>query len=502
MKHKQRNPIKLSTTLGAMLLSSVLLGSCGGGGSAAVAIINAGIGGTGIVFGTITGFGSVWVNGRRFEIDASEIVFDGAPGTQTDLKLGMVVKLDVDTENGLFGGAATKVVFDDAIQGPVKGWVEVGGAGSGTKQLDIFGYEVTINATRTLFSGTTYDTIDDGDVLEISGFPASTTQIVATYVRKIGELTVPPPIPPIEVELRGTIENNDPGTRTFEINGVTINYAGAISINVDGGQPADGMFVEVEGEFVSHTLVDALEIEEEDKDFGSDVDDISLHGIVSGYNPAGAGLADFLVNGQRVDARMAELDPENLESLMQNGLEVEVEGEIVDGTLVAEELELRDGDTEVRATVFSKDPSGSFVVQFPVGQVTITTSGLTVFEDESATPIPDYSFQELAIGHFVEVEGVEVEGITNDTLSAQVVKRREPNDVKLQGAVDEIDSLVPSIKILGITYPMDPAAIYEEDPAMTAAEFFHPANLMVGDIVELEDNDPADGFADAAELDD
>lgn len=492
MRHKLRNTIKLTTTLGAMLLSSMLLVSCGGSGGGSDA--SAGIGGTGIVFGRITAFGSVWVNGRRFEIDNSEIIVDGEALSANELAVGMVVRLDVDTKNGMFGSAASKVFFDDAIQGPINGApTEIGGAGSGVKRFTILEQNVTIDANRTLFTGTSYGSIAGGDVVEVSGFRSDANEIVATWVRKIGDITNPP----IEVELRGTIENNLPGVR-FEINGVTINYGGVIRIDVDGGQPADGMFVEVEGTFVTDTLVDALEIEQEDEDFGDDVDDISLHGIVSQYDAAGAGLANFLVNGQRVDARTADLEPANLASLMQNGLEVEVEGEIVGGVLIAEELELRDGDTEVRATVFSKDDaSKSFVVQLPVGQVTVTTGGLTVFEDESATPLPDYSFNTLAIGHYVEVEGIE----TNDKLNAQVIKRRTlKNEVKLQGAVDAIDPLV-SITILGITYPVDTAAVYQEDPMMTATQFFDPANLKVGDIVELEDNEP-DGDADQVEKDD
>ncbi len=505
MKHQRRNPIRISTTLGAALLASTLLSSCGSGGSAAVAIINAGIGGTGIVFGTITGFGSVWVNGRRFEIDGSEIIVDGELKTQDELKIGMVVRLDVDTENGMFGGTAARVVFDDAIQGPLNGApIPVVGSGGSAKRFKILEQYVTIDANRTLFNGTDFGfaTIADDDVVEVSGFRTAPDEIVATYVRKVDL----PPTASIEVEFRGTIQSLM--VDNFKINGVTVNLDTVIEIDVDGGQLEEGMLVEVEGFFVSDTEVDALKIEAEDEDFGEAVDEISLQGIVSGYSPTGAGLNEpFFINGQLVDASGAEREPENIESLMQNGLEVEVEGEIVNGILIAEELELRDGDTEVRATVFSKDPSGSFVVEFPVGKLTITTNGITVFEDESETPIPGYSFQDLAIGHFVEVEGVEVEGVgSKDTLSAQVVKRRKPNDLKLQGVVDEIDSTALSITILDLTYPMDSDAIYEENPTMTATEFFDPGYLMVGDIVELEDNhsesDPADGFADAAETDD
>ncbi len=484
MNQIQRNPIRLSITLGAILLSSALLGACfGGGGSSGDSDTTAGIGGTGIVFGRITGFGSVWVNGRRFDIDGSEIIVDGESGTQNDLKLGMVVKLDVETENGRFAGVAGRVEFDDVIEGPVNGVpMEVG---SGVKELVILDQTVTIDATRTLFEGTGYGTIMDGDVVEVSGFRTKADKIVATYVRKVGHISNPP----IEVELRGQVDTVIPNV-SFKINDVLINYPGAIT---------QGMFVEVEGTFVTHLEVNAVEVEQEDEDFGDNVDDISLHGVVSQYNPPPAdGLAKFFVNGQLVDASTAELEPADLESLMQNGLEVEVEGEIVDGVLIAEELELS-ADSELRTTVFSVDTgSNSFVVEYPgLGTVLVNTSAQTLFEDDTAAAVPNFSLDDLDPGDFVEVEGVKI----GNAVSAHTVERRDPNDSKLQGTVEAFDPEV-SITILGITYPMDAAAVYQEDPTMTAAQFFHPSNLKIGDIVELEDNDPADGLADEAEIDD
>ncbi len=500
MRHKQRNPIKLSTTLGAMLLSSVLLASCNGGGSAAVAIINAGIGGTGIVFGTITGFGSVWVNGRRFEIDDAEIIVDGEViniDPKLALAVGMVVRLDVDPENVMFGGVANKVEFDDEIEGPVDGLpIEVG---SGVKRINILGQKIMVDATRTLFVGTSYTTVGANDILEVSGFRvdgdpalADDDRIVATYVEKVG--TYNPLTDTPEVELRGKVSDLVEGV-SFKIYDVQINYVG-VNVDVDGGQLVEGMFVEVEGIFVSPE-VNAVEIVQEDENFGTDVDDISLHGVVSRYVPiadGGDGLARFFVNGQRVNASAAKLEPADLESLMQNGLEVEVEGEIVDGVLIAEELELR-ADTELRTTVLDVDyAAGTFVVDYPFvlgkNTVTVNTSVQTLFEDDTGV-VSDFSLDDLKKGDFVEVEGVEI----NDAVSAHTVERRKANDVKLQGAVD---AFVPevSITILGITYPVDALTMYS---GMTATDFY--ATLRKNDIVELEDYEP-DGIADAAEIDD
>ncbi len=511
MKYKQRNPIKISATLGAVLLSSALLGSCGGGTSA---VLNAGIGGTGIVFGTITGFGSVWVNGRRFEIDESEIIIDGKDFTGNSmppLAVGMVVRIDVDTDaNGKFAGAATKVEFDDAIEGPVDNLpVETK---IGVKQIDILGQTIMVDAARTFFVGTTYNTVTANDILEVSGFRvdddpsvATDDKIIATYVKKVGVLGPSNPNPP--VELRGKVSDLVQGF-SFKIYDVQINYAGVIP-DVDGGQLAEGMFVEVEGDFVAPE-VDAVKIEQEDEDFGADVDEIDLQGVVSQYDatptPIGPGLKQiFFVNGQQVDASTAKLEPADLESLMQDGLEVEVEGEIIGGVLIADELELR-ADTELRSTVFSvNNGTGSFVVEFPVlvgnNKVTVNTSGQTLFEDDTGGVFDTLANLNLQVNDFVEVEGVEINGAAGVTVGALTVKRRDPNDTKLQGAVDSIDSVNFNIEILGITYPMDPAALYQEDPTKTADDFF--AGLQPNDIVELEDyNEPADGDADEVELDD
>ena len=74
--------------LAAFISLSVM--SCGGGAS----IATAGISGTGIVFGVLTGFGSIFVNGVEYEIDNANFNVDGNTATsQADLKLGMVLKL-------------------------------------------------------------------------------------------------------------------------------------------------------------------------------------------------------------------------------------------------------------------------------------------------------------------------------------------------------------------------------------------------------------------------
>ena len=89
------------------LISSTLLSGCGGGGGGGVAggggVVppgdgggNGGVGGTGVVAqGSISAFGSVIVNGTKFETLGTTkfVVNDNVNATPEDLKLGMVVDI-------------------------------------------------------------------------------------------------------------------------------------------------------------------------------------------------------------------------------------------------------------------------------------------------------------------------------------------------------------------------------------------------------------------------
>ena len=91
--------------------------------------------------------------------------------------------------------------------------------------------------------------------------------------------------------------------------------------------------MEVEGVIQDPTTVLAEEVEYEDEDFGDDIDEISLEGVISNY----VSDANFEINGQLVDASGAQRSPPGL--TLMDGLNVEVEGPIIGGVLIADEVE-------------------------------------------------------------------------------------------------------------------------------------------------------------------
>jgi hypothetical protein len=483
-------PIRLLTTLFSMLVSIAMLNACGssGGGSDTTA----GIGGTGIAVGKVTDFGSIFVNGNIFDINQAQFLVDGeekaGQAGQDDLSIGMVVLVKAETNNGVFTGKALEVFYDDEVEGPIAVVPGITVSPDGTqKTFDIFDQTITIDEIDTIFEGTSFNTISVNDIVEISGFRVSPTAINATYVEWKEVLN----LPGSEVELRGTIQNHNLGPPdSFEINGIIINTDGMTQIDVPGGLQ-NGLFVEVEGiiQTQAPTSILASEIELEDEDLDDDIDDVSLQGVISNYMDD----SDFEIDGQGIDASGAQISPASAN--LGNGLEVEVEGDIVGGTLIADELEVREGETELQTTV-SPGSVGvtSFELFYPAiaGTVVINVDAQTLFKDESAVADPDFSITNLNDNDFVKVEGQEING----EVVASIVKRIDPDDYKLEGVVD-VFGFTNWIEILGIRYNVDGDTEYE-DNTMTDVVFF--GLLQVGDLVEIKDGQAPLGFADEVEF--
>jgi hypothetical protein len=467
------------------LLGSFLLVGCGGGDGGGGTTQTAGIGGTGIVAGKITGFGSVYVNGSKYNTSSSEFIVDGILNpTQDDLAIGMVVLLKAESVDGVYTGNALQVAYDDEIQGPVAAApIDVADSGGSKKSFSVFGQTILIDQTNTVFDNTSFASLDANDVIEVSGFRSSPTLVDASYVKKIGVL-----VPGIsEVELRGTISSLM--IQSFKIEDTVIRFNNMTEIDTPNGELLAGLFVEVGGIYQADQSILAEEIEEEDEGFGNNVDEISLQGVIAQF----ADISNFFINGQRIDASQASLSPSNAQSLLEDGLNIEVDGDIVNGVLIADELEIREGDSKLRAFVGTViDPvNNSFEVDYPGGSVNVRTNGQTLFEDETGSG--PFSINDLQALDFVRIEGQEVNG----EIIAGIVKRTSGDDSRLEGAVDFHDDNV-SITILGITYSVDTGTSFKG--FADSAEFFQV--LVDGDIVEIQDDQVADGIADDVELDD
>ena len=114
----------LFNLLGAVGLFGLLSG-CGGGGDSGTSVPVAGSATPIVSSGTITNFGSVYINDRKYEIDDSTSTsVDGSGPVNGDvaakniLKLGMVVKVS-GSVNGSSRTAST-ITQEDTVEGPIQ----------------------------------------------------------------------------------------------------------------------------------------------------------------------------------------------------------------------------------------------------------------------------------------------------------------------------------------------------------------------------------------------
>jgi len=503
----------------ALSVALVGVAGCGGGGGSDVV---GGIGGTGkIASGTITGFGSIFVNGVEYNVDDASIEVDDSSASESDLRVGMVVTVTGTVSDST--GTASSVVYDSEVEGPVSGLPVPLPAGATTLAFTVLGTDVVIDASGTIFDnswpGFSFDTIANNDVVEISGFFSGLFNVnglpvlQATYIEKTGELD----LGTTTVELKGIVDASRTGGsatfgQSFTVNGITVNLLDASSTDLSGVPDAvvrDGMFVEVKGVLLNPNTVNASRVDEEDTTLGDDGDDVSVEGLVSGFTSLGA---IFFVNGQPVDAATATLEPGTLQ--LVNDLRVEAEGTInSSGVLIAEKIESRGGDVEVQAQVNGIEVTNTslnegnitmlMVVQGPQ-TLTVQTNSRTQFEDKTDT-VAALRLADIAVGDYLEIRGflddsgavvaseVRRDGLDGDDLSGE--------DVILQGPVSS--AIEPSITILGVTFSTDAGTEFENllEQPISSSEFY--GFLGIGTLVKLKDDSvPGDGIADEASLED
>ncbi|WP_019557170.1 DUF5666 domain-containing protein [Thiomicrorhabdus arctica] len=412
--------IKTTALTAAMALG---LTACGGSGSGNTA----GIGGSGYISsGTITGFGSVFVNGVEFETVSSAFDIEGTPGTQSNLAIGMVVRVNGTINPDGITGTATSIIFDDELQGPVSGLTPTPILPTTTSAtFTVLGTTVKIDRSSTSFDGTTFnfDTIANNDNIEISGFFNASGTLLASRV----ELKEPFLADSSIVEIKGNLLTTD--NINYTINGLIISISGATNIDDLPNGLSNGIPVQVQGTLNgAHTIITAKKFESEELKL-NDSEEFEMEGFITNY----VDNTNFTINGITVDASAANLSPSGI--TLANDLQVEAEGSIVNGVLKAQKLKLRGGDVKVYATVSAIDINAKTFKVSPILAQPAITIGLgteTEMKNE-LTGKESLNITHLTDGDFVQIEGFE----NNGSVFASQVKIVNPGKIKVQGNITE-----------------------------------------------------------------
>jgi hypothetical protein len=453
----------------AGLVAAVVV-ACGGGGGANFA----GIDRLGVTDGTITGFGSVFVNGVEYSTTgATSFSIDDASGTQDQLEVGQQVTVQWSSIS--VGGTrrADAVFYDDTVEGPIT----AGSIDPVTQSFVVLGQTIIVDA-NTSFASPLFDieSLADGDIVEVSGLLANAAVGVVVRATRIERKN-----PGGEIEIRGVVANRT--ANTFAINGQVVNTAGAI-IDAPGGVISNGDFVEAKGAALngsSELIATRVELEDGDDEIGSPGDEAEVEGYVTAFTN---GLT-FSVSGIPVQSNVIATG-----GTVAPGAKVRVKGTIGGAdTIVATEVQVLDGasgsavDTRIAAYVDSVNPAGGQLVLLGV---TVQIDANTRLEDQSAADVREFSLADIVAGgntDFVEIRGV---AQPNNTVRATLVQRQEPDDQgELRGPLASAGS-GPNFSILGVPVQTDGLTDFFDDAGgdLLPEEFF--AGAVAGDELEVK----------------
>lgn len=462
------------------LSTSILLASgCGGGSSSSS---DGDTDSTIASRGVITGFGSVYVNGTRYHTGGTRFSIDDDNGVESDLRVGMMVTVKGTRSADGASGRASHISYDNELKGPVSSIVydNADPLNATLATMVILGQTVTANLDTTIDNdgGLTFDSIQVGDVLEVSGF-VTAAGLVATHI----ELQASD----LEIELKGEIENLGPDS--FDINGFPVSYGPGTQLD-DIAALVEGIFVEVEGQLnAAGTVLIATEIEGEDRGLDDDMDEAEVEGAIYDFNP---GNMTFKIMGQDVDASSAVLYPSTL--VLADDLVVEAEGHIVNGVLVADEVEQKGKKIKVYATL-SAVGADSISFTFNSIDIVVRVNHQTEIEDDINDS--DILLSQLSAGDFVEMEAFD-DG--SGVINAVEVERKNLDEVRIVAPVEAWDEISQNVVLLGIEFDLSAATYENELDQNIPANTFYGA-LSEGEFIKIKDADN-NGIFEKAELDD
>ena len=436
---------------GAAAAATLLLAACGGGGGGGIGGTGGGggggIGGTGVAYGTITGFGSVWVNGVRYETPAGTAFrLDDSTVSQSDLKVGMVARVEGS------GSSATTVVVDSALKGRVE-------AVAGDRYT-VMGQTVQTDATTTFDNGVRPVV---GDYVEVHGLPQQAGVIVANYIERKSTLATPP------YRVTGFVSAQDGNASTLTIGTLTVSYAGATTGDMPTGSWV-GLLVEVKGSACAGTptcgTLTASKVEPGGSGIVSSAKS-ELEGYVTALTADG-----FMLGGQRVVLTSATVFEDGLRADIVVGVKVEAEGPIADGVMTATQVELKDS-VRIEADVLAVVGDRVSFVGLPGIEVQVTSS--TELDGLA-------SLASLQPGQHLRVKSRAAAG--GLAVASELELRDADSDIELRGPVTAFAD--PSLTLMGLaidTTGRPDSAFRDDDVVIGRAAFF--AGLSVGRVVKV-----------------
>jgi hypothetical protein len=466
----------LFNLLGAVGLVGLLSGCGSGGGEGATTGTASG---SASASGTVTDFGSLFVNGKKFEANDVFVEQDGeskrcsiGPNDTCGFKKGMQV-----TANGSFSGSqhtANSVRQKDAVEGLVQS------VAADRASLVVMGQTVLVDATTVIDNNipgqNILNLVPGTDHVEVNGHIQLGGIIQATFIEK----KAPPAV--VTPEVRGFVTGHNDGTKTFKIGNLTVDYsttppAGLSDMPNPTQTSWNDLFVEVKGANttafnLATVTLSASKVEPENQGIGNNVDEFEVEGFVSNVVSVDINtrVAHFFIGTTEVRTTSNTEFREGTVDEIVLGAKMSAEGRLENGVLIAKHVKFKEsarleGDIETLAP-------NSFTIK-GLQSITVTFNSQTRIDNG---PLQD--------GLHVQVRG-RLTG-ANTIIATRIKVESADSDIVLQGQVQQMTG--DDLRILGVT--VDTSTISNNnfeglnDQSIGRAAFFN--TVQVGTLVKVQ----------------
>lgn len=356
------------------LASLSLLSACGGGGGSTTAQP-----GAGTTAGTISGLGSVVVNGVRYEtIGASVSDADTGSAINDPLGIGMNVSIDPSSTNS---ATASIIHIQSGIQGGILG------LNASTQTLNVAGLPVTTDTSTLVVtaSGLTgsFSDLAVSQNVEVHGLPQSDGTFKATRI-EIKTIAH-------NIQLVGVVSNFNSSTNTFTlgngVNAVTVNYAPTNAPT----SLANGAVVSMHtATTVGATNYTATRVYLRSTSTSTYTEYTSRYAGTSGLNNEANELYGMVSNKAttssgctlQVQGVTASISNTALCAAIQNGDYIQVKGLLTNGTLAAHRIEFRTAgtDRDLSSTGYADDANDRNQNGLKYSRLPNSTNGTSSYE--------------------------------------------------------------------------------------------------------------------------
>lgn len=445
------------------------LGACGGGGGDSTWTPTPTPSTVGVTsVGTISGFGSVYVNGVRYDTACVAVTMDDQPATVEQLRIGQYVEVKGHMHDypSVSDASAEVIRYHNVLEGPVASIDLAGGS------FVAMGQTVLVSLETVFGDGIDPAALDGlavGDVVEVSGLVPVDGIVHATRI------DVLPDGGPYDVS--GYVTAVAAAEHRFDVNALAVDYSSANIEDFPSGAPAVGDLVLVKGfTFLADGTFVATRVELRSDDFlgAGPGDVVEVEGEVAGF----VSITDFAVADRQVTTTPTTVYEHGTAADLADGVQVKVVGlSTTAGVVVAHKIAFREvSDVRLVGQLEAIGPGGALTL---LG-VPATTDEATTYQDMSTLALREFGLDDLAVGDWLDLRGYETPAGSGQVIATRVVRIDPATGVRVRGPFR--DPARPNFDVLTVLVATTDATKFVRDGVKLTPDTFY--TLATGELVE------------------